>query len=106
LVFTGQVRLATRRLSPSGTRAHLEGEYFQVYYFDPQGVLAAFGKNYQLLALEGLSVITPTAESKNLAKRFPRMYRLLSWFDDRLAPCWPWRGWGDFYILALRYEPQ
>lgn len=106
LIFTGQVRLATRRLSPTGTRAHLEGEYFQVYYFEPQSVIRAFGDSYQLLALAGLSVITPTAESKSLAKRFPRVYGALSWLDDRLAPQWPWRGWGDFYMLSLRYQPR
>jgi ubiquinone/menaquinone biosynthesis C-methylase UbiE len=104
-IFTGQVRLALRRLSPHGTRAHLEGLHFQVYYFTPQQVIAAFGSSYKAIALEGLSVITPTAESKNLAKRFPRLYRALCWLDDRLAPRWPWCSWGDFFILSLRYQP-
>ncbi len=106
LVFTGQVRLATRRLSDAGTRAHLEGRYFQVYYFDPKQVIADFGPAYRCLALEGLSVITPTAESKNLARRFPRFYALLSWLDDRLSPHRPWSGWGDFFMLSMRYEPE
>jgi ubiquinone/menaquinone biosynthesis C-methylase UbiE len=105
-VFTGQVRLALRRLSPQGTRAHLEGLYFQVYYLPPRQVIAAFGDSYQLLGLEGLSVITPTAESKTLAKRYPRLYRTLSWLDDRLSTRAPWWGWGDFFILSLRYQPR
>jgi ubiquinone/menaquinone biosynthesis C-methylase UbiE len=103
--FTGQGRLAFRRFSSGGTRAHLEGLYFDVYYFKPARVIEWFGKDYQLLALEGLSVITPTAESKNLARRFPWIYQALSWLDDRLSPHAPWRGWGDFYILSLRYKP-
>jgi ubiquinone/menaquinone biosynthesis C-methylase UbiE len=106
LIFTGQVRLALRRLSPRGTRAHLEGLYFNVYYFTPGQVVAAFGADYELLAIEGLSVITPTAESKNLAKRFPRLYRALCWLDDRLSTKAPWRGWGDFFIVSLRYRPR
>ncbi len=106
LIFTGQVRLALRRLRRQGTRAHLEGRYFQVYYFTPQKVMAWFGPEYKLLALEGLSVITPTAESKNLARQHPRLYSLLSWFDDRLSTRPPWSGWGDFYILSLQYLPQ
>jgi ubiquinone/menaquinone biosynthesis C-methylase UbiE len=106
LVFTGQFRLALRRLARAGTRAHLEGRYFPVYYFRPQQVIAWFSQEYQLLAVEGLSVITPTAESKNLARLHPRLYSLLSWFDDRLSPRSPWRGWGDFYILSLRYMPE
>ena len=104
--FTGQGRRAFRRLGRGGTRAHLEGLHFDVYYFKSGQVIEWFGNDYQLLAVEGLSVITPTAESKNLARRFPRVYAVLSWLDDRLAPCSPWRGWGDFYILSMRYKPR
>jgi ubiquinone/menaquinone biosynthesis C-methylase UbiE len=105
LVFTGQFRLAFRRLARHGTRAHLEGRYFTVYYFTPRQVISWFGSEYEALALEGLAVITPTLESKNLARRHPRLYNLLSWLDDRLSARSPWRGWGDFFILTLRYLP-
>ncbi len=105
-IFRGNVRLAFRRFSRTGTRSHLEGLHFSVYYFSPQQVLTWFGEDYETLALEGLSVITPTAESKSLAKRFPRLYRTLSWFDDRLSTRSPWWGWGDFFILSLRYNPH
>jgi ubiquinone/menaquinone biosynthesis C-methylase UbiE len=106
LILTGRPRLATRRLRRSGTRAHLEGKYFPVYYFPPGRVVAAFGPRYRLVALQGLSVITPTAESKNLARRHPRLYAALAWLDDRLAPRAPWSGFGDFYILSMRYQPE
>ncbi len=105
LAFTGQFRLAFRRLARQGTRAHLEGKTFNVYYFTPRQVMAAFGQSYQFLARDGLSVITPTAESKNLARRHARFYGLLSWLDDRLSTRPPWWGWGDFYILSFRYLP-
>jgi ubiquinone/menaquinone biosynthesis C-methylase UbiE len=105
MIFTGQVRLALRRFARHGTRSHLEGLYFNVYYFTPRQVIKWFGDDYDFLALEGLSVITPTAESKNLARRFPRLYNTLSRIDDRLSVRPPWWGWGDFYILSLRYNP-
>lgn len=101
-IGTGQVRFALRRLRSGGTRAHLEGLYFTVHYFSPRQVAAAFGPDYRLLAVEGLSVLTPTAESKNMAVRFPRLYGLLAWLDDRLSPLPPWRGWGDFFMITLR----
>ncbi len=104
-VFRGNFRLAFRRLTRSAVRANLEGLQFDVYYFSPRQVIDWFGEDYDLVALEGLSVITPTAESKNLAKRFPRLYHALSWLDDKLSPHWPWNGWGDFYILTVRYKP-
>jgi ubiquinone/menaquinone biosynthesis C-methylase UbiE len=103
-IFRGHPRLAFRRFSKNGTRAHLEGLYFTVYYFTPQQVVDWFSAGYDCLAIEGLSVITPTAESKNFAKRFPRLYKMLAWLDDRLSPRPPWRGWGDFFIVTFRYR--
>lgn len=105
-IFRGHPRLAFRRLLRNGTRAHLEGLYFNVYYFTPQKVLQWFGDEYDCLTIEGLSVFTPTAESKNFAKRYARLYRALSWLDDRVAFRSPWRGWGDFFIVTMRYQPQ
>jgi ubiquinone/menaquinone biosynthesis C-methylase UbiE len=104
-VFRGDFRLAFRRWSRTGVRARLEGLEFPVYYFSPAQVLGWFGDDYGLLALQGLSVLTPTAESRSFARRFRVPYRLLSWLDDRLSPRWPWSGWGDFYVLSLRYSP-
>ena len=100
--FTGQFRLAFRRLARRGTRAHLEGRHFEVAYFSPKATLAAFGGGYERPAVEGLSVITPTAESKNLARRHRRVYRLLAWLDDRVSAHAPFSGWGDFFIVSLR----
>lgn len=105
-IFRGHPRLAFRRLDRRGTRSHLEGLYFDVHYFSPGQILDWFRPDYELLSLEGLSVITPTAESKNLARRSPGVYSALAWLDDRLAPRSPWNGWGDFYILSLRYLPK
>jgi ubiquinone/menaquinone biosynthesis C-methylase UbiE len=105
-IFRVHPRLAFRRFARAGTPAHLEGLYFTVYYFTPEKVLRWFGEEYMCLSIEGLSVLTPTAESKNFAKRYPRLYRTLSWLDDRLATRRPWRGWGDFFIITLRYSPK
>lgn len=105
-ILRGHPRLAFRRFSRGAVRSHLEGLYFDVYYFSPKQTIRWFGDDFQLLSLEGLSVITPTAESKNFAKRYQRLYRALSWLDDRLAPHWPWNGWGDFYMASFRYQPR
>lgn len=103
-VFRGNFRLAFRRLSRNGARSHLEGLYFNVYYYPPRRVLEWFGPDYACLELEGLSVITPTAESKNLAKHFSRLYDILARLDDALSVRPPWWGWGDFYILSMKYK--
>jgi ubiquinone/menaquinone biosynthesis C-methylase UbiE len=103
-IFRGNFLLAFRRFSRGRVRANLEGLNFDVYYFSPRQVIGWFGDQFELLALEGLSVITPTAESKNFAKWHPHLYRTLSLVDDQLSKHWPWYGWGDFYILTMRYK--
>jgi len=103
-IFRGNFSLAFRRFRRGKVRARLEGLSFDIYYFSPRQVIEWFGSEFECLALEGLSVITPTAESKNLAKSHPRLYRMLSWLDDKLSPHWPWNGWGDFYILTMKYK--
>jgi ubiquinone/menaquinone biosynthesis C-methylase UbiE len=100
--FTGQLGLAFRRLRRRGVRAHLEGRDFEVSYFSPREVVSAFGDRYELLAIEGLSVITPTAESRNLAVRHRTIYGALARLDDRVSRHAPMRGWGDFFIVSLR----
>jgi methyltransferase family protein len=105
-VFRGNFSLAFRRFARGSVRANLEGLNFDVYYFSPRQVIQWFGSDFEFLALEGLSVLTPTAESKNFAKWHPRLYRALSWFDDKLSPHGPWVGWGDFYILTMRFKPN
>jgi ubiquinone/menaquinone biosynthesis C-methylase UbiE len=103
-VFRGNFSLAFRRFARGRVTANLEGLNFDVCYFSPRQVIRWFGNDFELLTLEGLSVLTPTAESKNFAKRHRRLYGMLSWLDDRLSPHWPWYGWGDFYILTMRYR--
>jgi ubiquinone/menaquinone biosynthesis C-methylase UbiE len=105
MAFTGDFRFAFRRLSPKGTRAHLEGKYFQIYYFTPSQAARAFDARFRLLEIEGLSVFAPPAESKNLAIRHNRIYTALCALDKRLASRPPFWGWGDFFIISLRYEP-
>lgn len=105
LVLSGNFRLAFRRLSSDGTLAHLEGMHFMIHYYTPQQVIQAFGPRFITLATEGLSVFAPPAESKNLAKRHPLIYRWLSWLDDHLAHRPPFNRWGDFFIISLRYSP-
>lgn len=105
-IFRANFSLAFRRLRRGRVKAKLEGLNFDVYYFSPRQVMEWFGNDFELLALEGLSVLTPTAESKNFAKYYSSLYRALSWLDDRLSPHWPWNGWGDFYMLTMRYRPS
>lgn len=104
LAFKGDFRFAFRRLSAHGTRAHLEGKYFQIYYFKPEEVIERFLPQFSLLEVEGLSIFAPPAESKNLAIRHPRFYGALCQIDNYLASKPPFRAWGDFFIISFRLK--
>lgn len=105
-VLRGKFRVAFRRFARNGVRSHLEGLQFTVYYFSPRRTIDWFGNDYELLELEGLSVITPISHNKLLANQYPRLYASLAWLDDRLSKHPPWWGWGDFYIISMRYKPK
>lgn len=102
----GNLRLALRRLRPGGVIAQVEGLPVPTFYHSPRRVQAAFGSDFQVLRLQGLSVFTPPADHKEFAMRHARLYRWLVRLDDRLADRFPFQGWGDFFILSLRYVPS
>lgn len=101
----GDFRTAFRRLHRGGVLANVEGVSFQVYYFSPRQVLHALGKDFSLLRLEGLSIITPPADHKDFARRSPMLYHLFTQLDDRISGLPVLRGWGDFFILTAEYTP-
>jgi SAM-dependent methyltransferase len=98
------VRVATRRLKRR-TQSHVEGVTFTTTYFTPREVRRALGPDFRPLRLEGLSVFAPPADNNTLAKHHPRLYGWLVRLDQVLAPRWPFRAWGDFFILSARYVP-
>ncbi|MFQ5578945.1 MAG: hypothetical protein ACE5G8_18360, partial [Anaerolineae bacterium] len=96
-------RVATRRLRPGGARANVAGVRFRTTYFTPRQVRRAFGPRFEPARLEGLSVVTPTADNKSFARQHPRLYRRLARLDDWLCRRPLFRGWGDFFILTMRF---
>jgi SAM-dependent methyltransferase len=102
----GDLKLALRRLRPGGVVAQVEGLPVPTFYHSPRRVRAAFGSDFQPLRLQGLSVFTPPGDHKEFPLHHPRLYRWLARLDDRLANRFPFQGWGDFFILSLRYWPS
>jgi ubiquinone/menaquinone biosynthesis C-methylase UbiE len=96
-------RLARRRLRSGGVLAEVEGVRFMTYYFSSRQARRAFGADFRRVRLEGLSVLTPTADNKSFAGRFPRLYAWLRILDDRISQWPPFNGWGDFFILSMQF---
>jgi hypothetical protein len=98
-------RVATRRLKRHNVQSNVEGVELLTTYFTPRETKRAFGAAFRCLSVEGLSVLTPPADNKTFAVRFPRLFRVLAAVDDRIAK-WPvLRQCGDFFVITMQYAP-
>ena len=78
LVFKGHFKTAFRRFfSSKGRRAHIEGEYFKCWYYNPSYVIKHIGPAFDLIAVEGLCTIVPPSYIENFPEEYPRLFRLL-----------------------------
>ena len=103
MLLRGRFRLATRRFSGRST-VHKEGLVYPVYYYAPRKVVQAWGKDYSLVSVRALSVITPPATNKDFALNHPGFFHFLTRLDDAFESRAPFKYWGDFTIVTLRNE--
>lgn len=103
LVFKGKFKTAFRRFSgKKGAKAHLEGEYFRCWYYNPSFIRKHLKASFEMVSLEGLCTIVPPSYLENFAEKHPRLFSLLRKKEDRLRSKWPWKTIGDYYIITLR----
>lgn len=94
-------RVATRRFRKNGVIANVEGVNFRTWYFTPKQVIADFGPQFECIGLEGLSVVTPSADNKTFAVKRPTLFRRLVQIDEAISHQWPFNRMGDFFILTM-----
>ncbi len=103
LLFKGKWKTAFRRFAGAkGAKSHIEGEYFTCWYYNPSYVIQNIGKEFELLAIEGLCTLVPPSYISGFAGKHPAIFRFLCRLEDRWKAYWPWRLIGDYYIISLR----
>lgn len=104
LAFKGRFNTAFRRSlsGRKGTKAHIEGEYFRCWYYNPSFVRKHLKKSFDVLSLEGLCTIVPPSYMENFAGKHPQLYTWLEQKENKLKKKWPWNVTGDYYIITLR----
>lgn len=103
LVFKGKFRTAFRRFfRTKQPNAHLEGQMFNCWYYNPSFVIHHMKDAFELVSVEGLCTLVPPSYLENFAEKYPKTYRFLKLKEDRLKSRWPWRSIGDYYIISLR----
>jgi ubiquinone/menaquinone biosynthesis C-methylase UbiE len=104
-MLKGNFKRAFRRFGKNGAIAHLEGKYFQTYYFTPSEVVKSFGKDFKKISLEGLASISPPPHNYNFQRNFPGIYKSLTKIDEKVSRMFPFNCWADHFILTMRYCP-
>jgi ubiquinone/menaquinone biosynthesis C-methylase UbiE len=103
LVFKGKFKTATRRFfSGKGRTAHIEGEYFTCWYYNPSYVKRILKDDFSVETIEGLCTLVPPSYIEHFAEKYPRLFGFLKSAEQRLKSSWPWRSIGDYYIVVLR----
>ncbi len=103
LFLKGKFRTAFRRFfSTRGRKAHIEGEYFRCWYYNPSFIKKHLEKEFDILALEGLCTLVPPSYIENFAEKYPNTFNALKHREDKWKTKWPWRVIGDYYIISFR----
>jgi ubiquinone/menaquinone biosynthesis C-methylase UbiE len=103
LFLKGKFKTAFRRFfSGGGRRAHVEGEHFRCWYYNPSVIKKYLGKEFDMLALEGLCTLVPPSYIENFAEKYPKSFKALKDKEDKLKAKWPWRSIGDYYIISFK----
>ena len=103
LLFKGKFRTAFRRFfSSNGRKAHIEGSYFKCWYYPPSFVIKHMKPHFDLINLEGLCTVVPPSYIENFAEKRPGLFHYLRSKEESLKNKWPWKFWGDYYIISFR----
>lgn len=103
LLFKGKFRTAFRRFAGrKGAKAHIEGEYFRCWYYNPSFIRQRTKNSMVVKQLEGLCTIVPPSYIENFAVKHPKIYKWLEQKENKLKARWPWKVTGDYYIITLQ----
>jgi ubiquinone/menaquinone biosynthesis C-methylase UbiE len=103
LLLKGKWKTALRRFSGrNGTSAHIEGEYFTCWYYNPSFIMKHLRQQFKLITLESLCVFVPPSYMENFPEKYPGFYSRLKKAEKTWGNCWPWNRMGDYFIISLR----
>jgi len=103
LLFKGKFKTAFRRLFTSkGVTAHVEGVYFNCWYYNPSFVIRQLQNEFGLLSIEGLCTLVPPSYMQGFDEKHSWLYNFLKTKENKWKAKWPWKFIGDYYIISLQ----
>ncbi len=103
LALRGNFKNAFRRFnSRNGVLANVEGVKFLCWYYKPSYIIQLLKKDFTLLGVEGLCSTVPPSYFENFPIKRPSLYKKLMAFENKHKTQWPWRNWGDYFIISFQ----
>jgi ubiquinone/menaquinone biosynthesis C-methylase UbiE len=103
LLFRGKFKTAFRRFSgKQGSKAHIEGQFFRCWYYNPSFVKRNLEDSFDLVSIEGLCTLVPPSYIEKFAEKHPLIFDFLKRKEERLKSKWPWKSIGDYYIITMK----
>jgi ubiquinone/menaquinone biosynthesis C-methylase UbiE len=103
LLLKGKWKTAFRRwFSAQGRTAKVEGIPFRCWYYSPITIERLLRESFETLDLEGLCTIVPPSYMEGFAEKHPGLYALLCRWENRFSRTWPFKIFGDYFIITLR----
>lgn len=95
-------RKAFRRMGGIAS-SHLEGEYFQAYYYSLSKVRLCMGPYFKLKKVEGLGVLSPPTSRSDFPLKHPTFYKFLNNLDSEISYRFPFNRLGDHLIITFQH---
>lgn len=70
-------------------------------YHSAASLRRAFSPGFRLTGCRALPLLLPPPYLHDMWDRWPRLWARLTPLEERLAPRWPWRGWGDHLLMLF-----
>ncbi len=85
-----------------GSKAHIEGQFFRCWYYNPSFVKRNLEDSFDLVSIEGLCTLVPPSYIEKFAEKHPHTFELLKKKEEKLKGKWPWKCIGDYYIITMK----
>ncbi|MBX2992764.1 MAG: methyltransferase domain-containing protein [Bacteroidetes bacterium] len=105
-LLRGKWKKAFQRRSPDGVLANLNGERVWMRYYSPDEIERAFQRQFNVVSVKGLNILTPPPSALPARKMLGRGIRILESLDDSLPSNSSLHGLGDFYVIVFQRRGQ
>lgn len=101
-VLRGDFKIAFRRKKKGPSHAHIEGQHFYCWYFEPRVITEALNNELKWHQVEGMCIFSPPSFLENFPRKYPKIYKMLVDLDHKISK-WPlFRHIGDYYLYTFQ----